>query len=122
MHQYQFLYQTVATGLQLSASELGAAQAVWAAKSGKGAGHKAGTGGASIPIPVSNGGNWAPAPSGGGHSNAPIYYPSVPNSPIPAPHHTGGGDHRHKPNQPAPVVDKNWWRPFKCPYLLPKRS
>lgn len=92
---------------ELSASELGAAQAVWAAKSGKGAGHKAGTGGASIPIPVSNGGNWAPAPNGGGHSNAPIYYPSVPNSPIPAPHHTGGGDHGHKPNQPAPVVDKN---------------
>lgn len=90
---------------ELSASELGAAQAVWAAKAGKSSGHKGGSGSKSKPIPISTGGgSWTPAPTGG-HKNAPIYYPSVPNTPVPAPHHTGG--HGTKPNQPAPVVDKN---------------
>ncbi|CAM4201824.1 pneumococcal-type histidine triad protein [Streptococcus penaeicida] len=91
---------------ELSASELGAAQAVWAAKSGKSSGHKGGSGNSSKPIPVSNAGSWTPAPTGG-HQNAPIYYPSVPNTPVPAPRHTGGQG--SKPNQPAPspVVDKN---------------
>lgn len=85
---------------ELSASELGAAQAVWAAKSGKSSGHK-GHGGSSVkPIPVNTGGNWS-SNNGGGH----IVYPNVPGNPLPAPQKPI--NHPSQPKKPGSTTDKN---------------
>ncbi|GAB6667021.1 pneumococcal-type histidine triad protein [Streptococcus uberis] len=82
----------------LSPSELAAAQAFWAAKSGQGSTKPSLP--VANPMPINVGGSGSHGQNGGNgnHPNTPIYYPPAINHPVPAPHH---------PNPITPVEPKN---------------
>lgn len=90
----------------LSASELAAAQAVWAAKSAKTSGHQAHSGAHPAPSVNQRGYQSGYSNVPGGHVNTPIIYPSVPNLPVSAPHHIV--NQGYKPQKPTTIkTDKN---------------